>query len=385
MVSLLSHRLLGGPGDSNSASTKGSSIIQKEQNVSSVPTKLGSSSNSGYSADREGHHSPPPVLSIDFNGRTKRKHDSDSRCPKRLKQNEMQYAASTISADLKRAGKEVERFDKEIKKTSRVKGATIRLDRVKLLMSGEAEDVSLESNVSATASLLDYEMLVKACFDVYPSSFPCFPATQEKSDRSTSSVSDTESDSVSSNSGNQSLVIPPLLEDSLRAAKQGPTMANISLRSCNVISCPSNAVTMTEMLQLSKTPRLVTLSSAPFTVIHANGSLTHFLGFGADSVVGKTFSGTLASGSTVNLSECMVSSSTGNHKMINFKEEKTGKLIESRVKVSPIVAQRSSNREVATVTHFAIELIGDGGSRGPSPTTTAGNKLSQNHPVGIVG
>ena len=252
MVSTVSYRLLGESGDSNSASSKGSS--QKRQNQS-VPTQQGSSSNSGYSADKEGPSISPPVLSIDFHGRDKRKNDSDSKCPKRQKQNEMLFAASNVGADLKRAGKEAPRFDKEIKKTSRVKEASIDLERVKLLISGKAEDAFLESNVSATASLLDYEMLVKACLDSYPNTFTCFPATQESSDRSTSSVSDTESDSVSSNSGNQSLVISPLLEDSFDTAKPVTTMTNIKLRSCNVISGPSNAVTMTEMLQLSEAAR----------------------------------------------------------------------------------------------------------------------------------
>lgn len=253
MVSQLSYRLLGGSGDSNSASSNGSSS-QKRQNLS-APARQGRSSNSGYSADREGLSPSPPVLSIDFHGRNKRRHDHDIKCPKRQKQNEMQYTASTIAADLKRAGKEIPPFDKEMKKTSRVKGATIELDRVKLLLSGKAEDVSVESSVSATASPLDYEMLVNACLDAYPSLSPCFTVPQDSSDRSASSVSDTESDSVSSNSGNQTLVIPPLLEDSFRRTTLVSTVTNVKLSPCNVISCPSNAVTMTEMLQLSEAPR----------------------------------------------------------------------------------------------------------------------------------
>lgn len=100
--------------------------------------------------------------------------------------------------------------------------------------------------------------------------------------------------------------------------------------------------------------------------------------------MGEAFEGTLDSGNTASLSECMVSSSTGNHKMIHFKEETTGNLIESRVKVSPIVAQRSTNREITTVTHFAIELIGEGGSRGRSPIAME-SKLSHSLPVGVVG
>ena len=127
------------------------------------------------------------------------------------------------------------------------------------------------------------------------------------------------------------------------------------------------------------------MSSAPFTVVHANGPLFRFLGSGTKPLVGEAFANALASNNTISLSDCMVSSSTGNHKVIHFKPDKTGKLIESRIKVSPVVSQRSANREVATVTHFAIELLGEGASsRQPSPATI-GNKLSQNLPVGVVG
>jgi hypothetical protein len=258
MVSRLSSRLLGGAGDSNSSShSEGSS--KKRPFVSDTRPE---SSISGYSADREGPSMSPPVLSIDFHGRDKGRNDGDNNCPKRQKRYEMQYAASTVKADLARAGKDMHKIDKATKNTSCLGNVNIDLKGVKLMHSKDVESSLVTSDVRAQSSLYDYETLVRACLDSYPSSYTLLKddkgfSPTPSSDISTSSVSDSESDSISSNgnSGNQSLLIPPILEDSFDATKQPSPFSNIKMNSCNVISCPSNAVTMSEMLQLSGTAR----------------------------------------------------------------------------------------------------------------------------------
>lgn len=129
--------------------------------------------------------------------------------------------------------------------------------------------------------------------------------------------------------------------------------------------------------------RLVTLSSPPFTVVYANGPMFRLLGSGSRNIVGESFSKRLASeDDQIILSDCMVSSSTGNHKLMQFKKDKWGNKVEYRVKVSPIVARRFASREVAAVTHFAVEFIGQG------EPTLVGEKLSGINPypaVGVVG
>ena len=247
-------RTLEGSGDSNS----NSSGSQKRTFTNQFPTRP-ESSISGYSADREDPSISPPVVSIDFHGRHT-KADRD-RCPKRQKRNEIQYAASTVKEDLERAGKEFLRVHQNLSKTTCLGKISIDLEGVRLLYSKDVKKPMVSSNVSAQASDYDYETLVRACWDAYPSNFSLLKHDKEfvegqYSDRSTSSVSDTESDSVDSgNQSNQALLIPPLLEDSSDASKPLTRVSNIQMNACNIISCATNAVTMSEMLQLSGSAR----------------------------------------------------------------------------------------------------------------------------------
>jgi hypothetical protein len=258
MVSQLSVRLLGGSNDSNSGSSKGSS--QKRSTQISIEPE---SSLSGYSADQEGRSISPPVISIDFDGRDKEMCIGEDRCPKRQRRNKQQFAVSTIKVDLDKAGKEFPAIVKDLKKTTCLGKFSIDLKGVKLLYSKEVTKPFVTSNISAQTSLYDYESLVSSCWESYASSFgPLKQHDQAQySDRSTSSVSDAESDSVDSNSNleNQTFLIPPLLDDFFNGAKQAPLLSSIEMNSCNVISNASNAVTMSEILQLSDSARLVHL------------------------------------------------------------------------------------------------------------------------------
>jgi hypothetical protein len=56
------------------------------------------------------------------------------------------------------------------------------------------------------------------------------------------------------------------------------------------------------------------------------------------------------------LAECMVSSSSGNHKKIVLRAGSSSNGVECLLKVSPIVARKSRMSDVTTATHFAIEL-----------------------------
>lgn len=256
MVSQLSSRLLGRCSDSNNSS-KCKESSRKRLSVT-MPTRP-ESSISGYSADREDPSLSPPVLSIGFHGRDNRsRNDGDHKCPKRQKRYELQYAASTVKADLARAGKDMPNFAENIKKRSSLGEGSIDVNCVKLMMSRDAQSPFVLSEVSAQTSLYEYETMARACLHAYPSSYTSLKrnkayVTAQSSDNSTSSVSDTESDSISShgNLGSQSLVITPLLEDSFDASAEPTPLSNIQMSSCNIISCPSNAVTMSEMLQLS--------------------------------------------------------------------------------------------------------------------------------------
>eukprot|EP00980_Cylindrotheca_fusiformis_P002228 scaffold517_cov119-Cylindrotheca_fusiformis.AAC.11 len=373
-------------GDSNSSNqSKGSSRKRMHGSSNGRPE----SSISGYSADREGLSASPPVNSIDFHGRETGRHASENKCTKRQKRCELQYAASIVKADLARAEKEMPQLDKHAKKTSRLGKVSIDLTGVELLYSNEVKSPFVTSSLSAECSLYDYESLSRACADSYPTSFSLLSnekgfSAPQSSDNSTSSVSDieTESNSSNTNAGSQSLLIPPLLEDSFDDTTKPAPLLNIKITSCNILSSPYNAVTMTEMLQLSKNARLVTLSSAPFTIVHANGAFLRFSGVDPGSVLGAPFGSLLHSKrGGAELPECMVASSTGDHQELTFKRNASlEKHVATSIKVSPIVPQKSANTEVATVTHFAIELPGDSSS-----TMVSSLGSASNIPVGVMG
>jgi hypothetical protein len=133
--------------------------------------------------------------------------------------------------------------------------------------------------------------------------------------------------------------------------------------------------------------RLVTNSSAPFSVIHANAAFLRLSGkHGTDAVLGAPFLSLLESASTgsskISLTECMVASSMGNdlktfllapfpspppptnHDGVGSSTtQPVSGPVECRIRVSPIVARKTESREVTSVTHFAIELYDKESSR----------------------
>ena len=297
MVSALSARLLGNSGDisicgSNSSSRRGGG---GDSSVRSKRTRPDTSS-SGYSADKEEPSVSPPLNSIDLFSvsRTSNPREANN-CPKRRKRNELEFAATSVKADLARAGTDFRKIQQNKKETSCLGDVTINLKGVELVFSNQVDKPLVSSNVSATTTSIDFQSLALACWDAYPtleaieetrmktdiaavskavSSAFSQDQDQESSDRSTSSVSDTESDSVESSGNGTStskggtssstktstsdkvLFIPPNLDDYLKKGKQSKriTLAEPG-RPCNIIVSPSNSVTLDQVLELSKTAR----------------------------------------------------------------------------------------------------------------------------------
>eukprot|EP00529_Nitzschia_sp_RCC80_P013027 CAMPEP_0113482318 /NCGR_PEP_ID=MMETSP0014_2-20120614/22856_1 /TAXON_ID=2857 /ORGANISM="Nitzschia sp." /LENGTH=591 /DNA_ID=CAMNT_0000375829 /DNA_START=50 /DNA_END=1825 /DNA_ORIENTATION=- /assembly_acc=CAM_ASM_000159 len=411
----------------------------------------------------------------DGSSNTSQSNTSFQNCPKRLKKNEIEYAASTLKADLSRAGMNVKPLETNEGSTVTMKdGTSIKLAGVRLVTSKQVTgpfilDSSSSSSppsppirggcASATATTSDYETLIRAVHDLYPydpsfatnnrsgsttkaTTTQCnellkqFQARRERQsvndaeyDSSTSSVSDTESDTfsdngnitsgsgssgrgsgnntasdssrTSSNNGRRSvlsssngsrrsaknriLVIPPLLDNS-SGAQEKPLRkcANDADSPINVISCPTTAVTMTDMLQLSHEARLVTKSTAPFSVVHANAAFLKMVcKDGAKNVIGTPFSSLLdmdTAPAGLSLMDCMVSSSMGidtklsvtkgvpnesqvqnpTKTSVDGSDMTKNNLVDCSMCVSPIVSKEITNREVTSVTHFAISLQQNG-------------------------
>jgi hypothetical protein len=137
--------------------------------------------------------------------------------------------------------------------------------------------------------------------------------------------------------------------------------------------------------------RVVTLSTAPYSIIHANAAFLRFSGKeNATNVLGSPFTTFLdpdanAAGNSINLTKCMVDSSMGNvSKLFLLPKTCDDSPVECAIRVSPIVARKTENKEVTTISHFAIELFES--TNGETGFTVANSPThSNNAPVGVMG
>ena len=448
MVSSLSSRLLAGRGDGASLGS-GKSNGSPQQNKRSVTGSLKGSKNenlSGYSADREGPSAAyPPVVSINLHSKSKSstRRVDELNCPKRQKKNQMQFAATTVKADLARAGKEYKLLGKDLEQSKILGDSSIKLkDHVRLLNSSDISGSLVPtSNIVRQTTITDYAALVSSVSAFYP----CKPTqmsdmkpferalpTGEKAwsePSATSSVSDTLSDSGSDNTtNNQSSHLSPLLEDSLfnknkSRKKSSKTVTNTSE---NVTSFP-NAVTMTKILQLSKTARydhlfapyacpkskyfikthnfpfvflrIVTKSFAPYSIIHANAAFHRLSGKkGNERVIGKSFFSLLdpesnPSQDKMSLSSFMISSDKGEDSKLNLlpiipgesASNEKNEPVKCTVRVSPVLDLKIEEQAPAKLGYFAVEFVLDGNKFDEtSLTNTSELPLLKKAPVGVI-
>jgi hypothetical protein len=257
MASPLTLKLKAGSEDSNSSRGTGSgSSGQKRKSPRDHSV-------SGYSADHEDSSSSPPINSIDLDGSETRQGETMremNACPKRYKRSELQFAASSVTADLARAGIEHSLVDPEIKATTKLGSISISLRGVKLVKSKDYQRNPVVNRFSPTGSCQDYQSLAFACFDMYPNlvtKAENISSSSQDSDRSTSSVSESDSESVTSKSNSEddapaTFIIPPL-------AREAPgnickELSNPS-NSCALLSMGRNAMTMSETMTLTNVPR----------------------------------------------------------------------------------------------------------------------------------
>lgn len=242
------------------------SSVQKPPLTNSTLSVRPDNSLSGYSADREeSPSSSPPVVSIHLGCQEKKRNSLQEMdaCPKRRKRNELQFAASSVQADLARAGYQFSTVDPNIEHTTRLGPLSINLKEVNLVYSKEFQKQPNRCTAGVTGSLYDYQTLALACSGSYPSNVNREAlsnkvlASSQDSIESASSVSESDTESVSSKTtpaNESSIIIPALFSDdvdNLRAP------ISSELKTCNVISSKRNAVTMGESLELTTTPRYV--------------------------------------------------------------------------------------------------------------------------------
>jgi len=365
------------------------------------------SSESGYSADRETLSAvhPRPVTSINLHLNTISLTQHSFKCPKRRRKNELQFAATTIKADLARAGIPFKKIDTDSIETSKVLGnVDINLkNHVQLVHSGDvSESLVPSSNKDQKTLPTDYTCMINAVRDFYPSngghnnSFKTSTAAQSRdawSAPSTSSdVSDTENDSGNgSENGNDS-----------NGNNQTTTIG-----SRNMLSSLSNEITMAEILQLSKTARVVTNSVAPFSIIHANAAFHRLLGNKAiNTVIGTSFFSLIEPDSNPfedesSLVKFVLSSSRGDGKKLyllpsnasdeaSYEDDKNdndeGKPMKCIIRISPILDQMTEIQDAMTIGYFAIEFFPDGNKFVENSSTKFSSCLSNktNVPMRVV-
>eukprot|EP00536_Pseudo-nitzschia_multiseries_P003940 jgi/Psemu1/284745/fgenesh1_pg.63_\ len=404
MVSSLSSRLFAG---SRGSSSSNASPQNKRNASGSMKSRNGlandknDSSVSGYSADRD-CPSYPPVVSINLHSKSKASFRGEAlACPKRRKKNEMQFVANTVKADLARAGKEFKTVDKNLQRSTILKDLNINLkNHVRLLHSSDVtQSLVPSSDVVQKSTIAEYAALINMVSGFYPSkpsrmsdikSFErALPAGQNIwSEPSSSSVSDTLSDSGSDNTNNS---LPPLLEGSLdpsiKQVKKKDRVITTADPSNN-ISSVSNAITMTEILQLSKTARVVTESSAPFSIIHANAAF-HRLSEKKSPLIGTPFFTLLDPETTeenFSLASLMTSPTQGGeHKLClppRSPVDESEPVI-CKVRVSPVLDQRTLIHGIVNVEYFVVEFVSEGKEFDES-SITAESFSDNKTPMGVV-
>jgi hypothetical protein len=153
------------------------------------------------------------------------------------------------------------------------------------------------------------------------------------------------------------------------------------------------------------------MSSAPHAIIHSNAAFAKLTGLDTTSLLAEPFSSIMyrdtnaAAASdeaavdsstksiipSVSLVDCVVSSSHGEHRILQIRclESGTNKVLERNVRVSPIVERKSTESEVTDVSHFAIEILEEqedasssaGGSEDGSLTDDNDNGFA----IGVMG
>mmetsp|Transcript_12090 Transcript_12090/g.17187 ORF Transcript_12090/g.17187 Transcript_12090/m.17187 type:complete len:432 (+) Transcript_12090:233-1528(+) len=298
MVSSLSSRLLATQAKvlSSAASTSSKANSSSDYNDGRTEKSTGLS---GYSADmetsrpsidilRQPPSSPPGHINLNYGSR---RPTSPENQAKRQKLQEKEYEASNVRADLKKAG-------------MAYPSITVGRSRVIPLGKVDMSKVELVHSKNVESSPFLTEALPKSYTTYFASNIgfaSCKFASQtmeayrSRSDRqdNASEVASTASNSSLTLSDNESddnsspeVSINPRLDDAVMTNLDEKSDYS-SIKDPHQASCgPSFSIE--EALTPLSEPRLVTLSSKPYTVVHVNAAFTRMTGMKSDCVIGNS-------------------------------------------------------------------------------------------------
>ncbi|CAB9522981.1 expressed unknown protein [Seminavis robusta] len=251
---------------SNSSSSGGSSIGEQESRKTVESTRIGLPARSTTSSSSPSHES---------NDETERLSNRDA-CFKRRKIDELRFAASKVKGDLEKGGLPFPSI--HAKKPRALEGYDIDMSNVQLLNSKSVEASPFLTKITMKRpyqSLCDIEQLFAETQKVYSKRWIQGDVSDWGDKSSAGSLtSDSESSCV--------VDIPPLLEDALK-------YKSTEHDSRKAAAVTLETIAMGNALENSSEPRLVTLSFAPFIIIHVNAAYSRMTGLAAKDVLGKAF------------------------------------------------------------------------------------------------
>jgi len=219
-------------------------------------------------------------------------------CFKRRKVDELQFAASRVKEDLAKGGLSYPALDTSLRHhldLENIEDATRGVSRVCAKSVSESPFLYKSTvNCSAMASMSDYGSLFSATFDSYGSS-----STKSSSSNSGGATYVSNSDvgsicSLSSERSSDASFIAPRLEDALNNKKVKMEETR-ELKEQMAATAPqrraiySNPITIRDAFENSDEARIVTLSFAPFLVVHVNPAYTRSTGLSPANILGKPF------------------------------------------------------------------------------------------------
>lgn len=353
----------------------------------------------------------------------------------RRKTNDLVYDAANAKLNLKRAGRPFLLVGASTTTTTTTHRSRIApfidLSQVRLIYSSPTETAadepfSLMTSTTKSACLGRYDILTdfgaayqqmihetsaayrltvsSPCRSNSPASESSATSSNTSSDTSSSSLSDTESDDSCREGGQRGggsvatiLVTTARLDDNPKIGSDFSKFHRENPRT-HCISCPTTAsISMEEAIGVCESPRLVTLSSPPYTVVFCNAAFAASTGFSSDETLGKSLHDLVApflqnddhhnhhahddddkeEREPICLESCAASSSAGIdtsvclHHTREFDELRNNNNNNNNkcgMKVLPIISRRmvpskkgshaiGDARELNNITHFSLELF----------------------------
>ncbi|CAB9522980.1 expressed unknown protein [Seminavis robusta] len=292
----------------------------------------------------------------------------DQGCFKRRKIDELSFAASHVKEDLAKSGLPFPSLDASLSHHIDLgeKATKQAVKRVcaKSVASSPFLTNAVGPSCSKAATMIDFGNLFAATFDSYGTTKNHSGTTVVSSG---SSICSDNKSNISSDG--DSIVIPARLEDALlqktqRAACKVTTPEEDTAASVATDSqrraIYANPITIREAFENSNEARLVTLSFAPFLVVHANPAYTEKTGLSPADILGKPFHEVIQD-KVLKATTAKASALTSLHEQVtslNQYHKATADSMDARIKVAVVGPEnQKGNMDRSYFSHYMVALV----------------------------